>query len=309
MVCGSFGDRADKHQVKVSRATIIRRAKEQSCYIETKPKKVHDREVITNYAGELIQHDASIHNWSPYADTKWYAITSIDDYSRLAVFADLFETENRWNNILAVESAVLTYGVAQKYYADQHSIFRFVKKRDSQWQKNVLETDGIDTQWRMVLKDCAIEPIYALSPQAKGKIERPYRWMQARVVRRCAQDRVIKFSETRQIFREEIERYNSRQIHSTIKEIPIIRFEKAVKNGQTMFRPFHVPEPFQSSKDIFCLRMNRVVDSYRKISVGNVKITVPKVPPKYTVELRFWFKGELTGTQLFKLGDLPVVRF
>jgi len=26
---------------------------------------------------------------------------------------------------------------------------------------------------------------YALSPQAKGKVERPYRWLQDRIVRTC----------------------------------------------------------------------------------------------------------------------------
>lgn len=312
----------DVHKIHVSTKTIIRRAKEYDCYLEPRIKKIHDREVITNYVGELIQHDSSHHQWSPYVDAKWYGITSLDDYSRRILFGDLFEVENRWNHILASESLILTYGCPQKYYADQHSIFRFVEKRDSQWKKNILETDAVDPQWKQTLKECGVGVTYALSPQAKGKIERPYRWLQARVVRQCARDRVTKFTDVRQIFRDEIERYNNRQVHSTTKEIPAIRFERAVNNGQTMFRPFRVPEPFQSSKDIFCIRATRVVDAYRKISIANFKITIPKVPPKYPVELRmipdyekqiveirFWFKGELVGTQIFKEQDLPIVQF
>ena len=31
-----------------------------------------------------------------------------------------------------------------------------------------------------------VDVIYALSAQAKGKIERPYRWLQDRIVRTCA---------------------------------------------------------------------------------------------------------------------------
>lgn len=312
----------DAHKVNVSTKTIIRRAKEYDCYLKPRAKKIHDREVITNYVGELIQHDSSHHQWSPYADTKWYAITSIDDYSRRILFGDLFETENRWNHISSSEHLILTYGIPQKYYADQHSIFRFVEKRDSLWKKNVLETDAVDPEWKQVLKDCGVGVIYALSPQAKGKIERPYRWMQARVVRQCARDQVKKFTEARQIFRDEIDRYNNRQVHSTTREIPALRFERAVKNGQSMFRPFRVPEPFQSSKDIFCLRATRVVDAYRKISINNLKITVPKVPPRYsvelrmvpnhehhTVEVRFWFRGQLVSVQTFKEQDMPLVRF
>jgi len=162
----------DAHDVSVSTKTIIRRAKEYGWYIEPRTKKIHDREVITNYAGELIQHDSSHHQWSPYIDTKWYGITSIDDYSRCILFGDLFEVENRWNHILALESLILSYGCPLKYYADQHSIFRFVAKRDSQWKKNVLQTDDVDPQWKQVLKDCGVGVTYALSPQAKGKIER-----------------------------------------------------------------------------------------------------------------------------------------
>ena len=68
---------------KVSLSTIINRAKANGFYL-TKPKrKVHDREVITNYPGELIQHDSSHHQFSKYAN-KWYLITSLDDYSRLS---------------------------------------------------------------------------------------------------------------------------------------------------------------------------------------------------------------------------------
>ena len=312
----------DEHKTDVSTKTIIRRAKEYGCYLEPRMKKIHDREVITNYTGELIQHDSSHHQWSPYVDTKWYGITSLDDYSRRILFGDLFEVENRWNHILASESLILTYGCPLKYYADQHSIFRFVEKRDSLWKKNVLETDAVDPEWKQVLKDCGVGVIYALSPQAKGKIERPYRWLQARVVRQCARDHVTTFTDAREIFRDEIDRYNNRQVHSTTKEIPAIRFERAVKNGQTMFRPFRVPEPFKSSKDIFCLRATRVVDAYRKISINNLKITVPKVPPHYpvelrmtpdhekqTVEVRFWFSGQLVSTQIFKEQDLPIVHF
>ena len=68
---------------KVSTPTIINRAKRGGFYQKKSKRKAHDREVLTNYVGELIQHDSSHHKWSPYADRKWYLITSIDDCSRL----------------------------------------------------------------------------------------------------------------------------------------------------------------------------------------------------------------------------------
>ncbi len=48
------------HQ-KVSLPTIIDRAKKHGFYLKKPKKTAHDREVITHYIGELIQHDASHH--------------------------------------------------------------------------------------------------------------------------------------------------------------------------------------------------------------------------------------------------------
>jgi hypothetical protein len=59
-----------------------------------------------------------------------------------------------------------------------------------------------------------------------------------------------------------------------------------VKEGKTVFRPFALPAPFTSLKDVFCLTETRVVDAYGKISWQGRSIDVPKeVPPKATVEL------------------------
>lgn len=71
----------DKYRQIVSSPTIIDRAKKNNFYMQRKPgKKIHDREVLTNHVGELIQHDSSYHLWSPYAPKKWDLITT---YRRL----------------------------------------------------------------------------------------------------------------------------------------------------------------------------------------------------------------------------------
>ena len=57
-----IGDQIYKnHSFKVSVPTIIKRAKENNFYFPKKVRKTHDREVLTNYPGELIQHDSSFH--------------------------------------------------------------------------------------------------------------------------------------------------------------------------------------------------------------------------------------------------------
>ena len=132
---------------KASLPSIITRAKTAGFYVMKKEKKAHDREVLTNYAGQLIHHDSSHHRWSPYAGNKWYLITSLDDYSRYILYAKLVEKETSWSHIAALESVILTYGLPASYCVDSHSIFRFVQGRDSFWRKHYSLTDEVDPQW------------------------------------------------------------------------------------------------------------------------------------------------------------------
>lgn len=311
-----------KYRQKVSVPTIIDRAKKNNFYFPRKERKSHDREVLTNYVGELIQHDSSWHKWSPYVEEKWHLITSLDDYSRNLLYADFVERETGWDHILALESTILRYGLPYKYYVDSHSIFRFVQGRDSFWRKHYKVTDEADPQWKQVLNDCRVQITYALSPQAKGKIERPYGWLQDRIVRTCARESIRTVHQAREVLKAEVSRYNNHQVHSTTGEIPSLRFQKALDEKKSLFREFKVPPPFQSSKDIFCLRAERVVNPYRKISFNNLEFKLSGVPIRETVqlrivpdkdgglaEIRFWCKNKLVGIQKVKNEDLNLVHF
>jgi hypothetical protein len=312
----------DNYGQKVSLPTIIDRAKKNGFYIPRPDRKTHDREVLTNYVGELIQHDSSYHRWSPYADEKWYLITSLDDYSRLLLYADFVVKETSWEHIVALERVLLTYGLPFSYYVDSHSIFRFVQGRDSFWRKHYKVTDEAEPQWKQVLNECQVKVIYALSPQARGKIERPYGWLQDRIVRTCARENVHTVDQARRILMKELNRYNNRQIHSTTAEIPALRFNRALQESRSLFRDFMVPPPYQSTKDIFCLRAERVVNPYRKISFNNLELKVSGAPIRGTVqlrivpdrrsglaEIRLWYNNQLLGIQKVKNEDLNLVHF
>jgi hypothetical protein len=312
----------ERYRQKVSVPTIIKRAKEHDFYLSKPKRKAHDREVLTNYVGELVQHDSSEHKWAPDAGRKWHLITSLDDHSRLLLYADFVERETSWDHISALESVVLRYGVPYAYYTDCHSIFRFVQGRDSIWRKHYLVTDDIDPQWKQVLRECRIDPLYALSPQAKGKIERPYGWLQDRIVRTCARENVTTISQAREVLQSEKHRYNNRQVHTTTGEIPMMRFRRALREKRTLFRDFEVPPPFRSTKDIFSLKAERVVDQYRKISFNNLEFKLEGVSVRDRVqlrivpdvghglaEIRFWCEDRLLGIRKIKSDGLNLVHF
>lgn len=308
---------------KLSAQTVINYARKWDFYVERPKKKGHTREVLTDSVGMLLQHDGSLHQWSPYAKTqdgkpqKWTLITTLDDHSRKLLYAELFERESAWAHILALESVILRYGVGLQYYSDNHSIFRYVAHRDKDGlsaanYQRLLSTDDAAPQWKQCVEATGMKVKYALSPEAKGKIERPYRWLQDRIVRRAAREHARSIADVRELLAQEVDRYNNRQVHSTTREIPAKRFERALKEGRSCFRTFDLKlavPTVKSTKDIFCLRTERKVDGYGQISLAGNKLSVPGrpaersnvilhiIPGKHLSEIRFLKNNVVLGYQ------------
>ena len=161
--------------------------------------------------------------------------------------------------------------------------------------------------------------VFALSPQAKGKVERPYRWLQDRIVRTCCLEKIGDIDGARFVLFEELDRYNNHQVHSTTGEIPSIRFERAIAEGKSLLRPFSIPKPYSSPKDVFCLREQRVVNAYSRISLHNHEIQVPNVPlrvavdihmipdfVKKTMEVRIWLHDQFVHSLTLTLEGFRV---
>lgn len=308
--------------IKVSLSTIIERAKTLGCHRPRPKGKPHSREVITTAIGALIQHDASLHRWSPYAEAKWTLISSLDDYSRKILFADFFEQETTWSHLQASETLLRRYGLPLQYYVDSLRVFRFVRSRDSFWYKTVLKTDEVNPQWKQALSLLGVDIIYALSPQAKGKVERSYRWMQDRIVRTAAREKLTTLEQLRSVLQHEIYLHNHHRVHSTTGEIPHVRFQRALSAGQSFFRPFALPAPYTSPKDVFCLRETRTVNAYRRIELYNTTIPLPKVPigqeveihlvpnlDRASLQLRFWWDNHMVHSLVYPISQFPRVHF
>ena len=172
------------------------------------------------------------------------------------------------------------------------------------------------------MEECGVKVTYALSPQAKGKIERPYRWIQDRLVRTCYRENIRNIQEAQLILNDLVQKYNYRIVHSTTGEIPYVRFQRAMREKRSLFREFRIIPPFLSTKDIFCLRIERMVNSYRKVSINNLELKVPSAPLHENIQLRispdkesgvsevrFWHKDEFLGMQKVKNSELNLMHF
>ena len=313
----ALADRLKKKGIQVSTTTITKRAKALNCYRPRKKKAVHDREVLTQSIGDLIQHDASLHKWSPYAEEKWTLITSLDDYSRMLLYADLVKEENTWVHIQAAQSLMQTFGLPMRYYVDNLRVFRFVQHRDSVWRTHHLATDEVIPNGnRSYASSTWVSSMHYLRrPRARWSgltvgckigLCVPVPW------KRSLPSKIPAPSS-----KEEVHRYNYHQVHSTTAEVPAIRFANARNAGNSLFRPFALPKPYKSVKDIFCLRVTRTLDGYRRISLDRHVIEVPKVDvredvelhlvpdfPRYILEVRIWFNDRMVHSV-----NLPLKEF
>jgi len=123
-------------------------------------------------------------------------------------------------------------------------------------------------------------------------------------------------TQAQKILNQEIYRYNYHQVHSTTQEVPYFRFQRALKEGVSLFREFSIMPPYQSVKDIFCLRLNITINPYRKVSINNMVFKVNNATPGEQVnirlypinnglsEMRFWCNGRLIDIQRAKNQDL-----
>jgi hypothetical protein len=245
----------------------------------------------------------------------------LDDYSRFLLYAQLVERESSWAHIQALQSIVVKYGTPLAFYTDCHSIFRYIKGRDQLHHNFTKFTDDVDPQWKQVMNDCGIKPIYALSPQAKGKVERPFGWLQDHLIRTCIRENVKDINHAQRVLNYERELYNYKQFHSTIKEIPSKRFNSALEAKKSLFRSWVIPKPFLSLRDIFALRTKRFVDNYHSITIRNLTVKLSDVEPTYPVdirvyilaqdfyEFRFWYNAKLIKVIRQKIKDFLPVHF
>ena len=122
--------------------------------------------------GELVQIDGSPHAWLEERGPRCTLIAFIDDASGRLQYARFEPAETTRAYLHGLRAYVARYGRPVAFYSDRHSIFT---KHDPE--------DPTPTQFERAVRQLGIEPILALSPQAKGRVERSFQTMQDRLVK------------------------------------------------------------------------------------------------------------------------------
>jgi len=126
--------------------------------------------------GELVQMDASIHNWLEGRGEELVLITMIDDATS-RVMARFYPSGTLEAHMDLLERWLRWYGRPLALYTDRHGIFRPQEKGQP-----VADREA-KTQFGRALDELEVELIMAHSPQAKGRVERSFGTAQDRWVK------------------------------------------------------------------------------------------------------------------------------
>ena len=125
--------------------------------------------------GELIQIDGSPHAWFEDRGPRCTLIVFIDDATGRLTALRFVPAETTRGYLEALRSHILEHGRPLALYSDRHGIFR-LNAKDAQ------SGDG-KTEFGRVAARLDIASIHALTPQAKGRVERANQTLQDRLVK------------------------------------------------------------------------------------------------------------------------------
>ena len=122
--------------------------------------------------GELVQIDGSPHDWFEGRGPRCTLIAFIDDATSRVMQARFVPVESTQAYLSILQDYVTSHGRPAALYSDRHGIFT---KHDPE--------DGEPTQFQRALEALEIAGIQALTPQAKGRVERLFQTLQDRLVK------------------------------------------------------------------------------------------------------------------------------
>ncbi len=185
--------------------------------------------------GMLVQIDGSNHPWLEDRGPKLTLLIAVDDATGTVAQAAFRTTEDTRGYLVLLEGLVRQWGIPLALYSDRHAAFKYNAR-----QKPVpVET----TQFARVMRALGIQQIFALSPQAKGRVERMLETFQDRLVTELRLAGASTIDQAKELLQEFLPRFNA-------------RFAVAAEQPETAYRP--VPAELSLTETI-CIKDTRKV--------------------------------------------------
>ena len=123
--------------------------------------------------GMLVQMDGSYHRWLGEDGPQFTILFAVDDATGCVPGALFCDHEDTSSYFLLMQGLIRRRGIPLALYTDRHAVF----KHRSEYQPA-----GTPTQFGRAMEELGTQLIFALSPQAKGRVERTAGTFQDRLV-------------------------------------------------------------------------------------------------------------------------------
>src|SRR6187200_3261794 len=172
----------EKEKIALSRPTVrtILRQGGIAAVRKRGVKRHYKRRERKAQEGDLLLWDGSPHRWFGDQAGEWSLMAVVEDATGALLHGVFALEEDAQSYLICLRQIVLEKGIPLALYMDRHGIFR---RNDEHWiLQEQLAGEQTPTQVGQALRALGIKPIFALSPQAKGRVERLFNTLQDRLV-------------------------------------------------------------------------------------------------------------------------------
>jgi hypothetical protein len=203
----------------------------------------------------------SPHHWFG-KEAGQYNLTAVIDDATGALLHGVFTfEEDAQSYLICLRQILLDKGIPLELYMDRHGIFH---RNDDHWSlEEQLLGEQTPTQVGLALRGLGIKPIFALSPQAKGRVERLFNTLQDRLVQEL---KLAGISTPQQA---------TSFLNGPFKADFNTRFAKSARETQTAWRPL----PKRVDVDRICsFSYQATVGNDNAVRLGGIILDIPPGP-------------------------------
>ena len=199
-----------------------------------RPPKLRVRRQRLPREGMLIQMDGSHHPWLGEQAPPFTLLIAVDDATGTVADALFCEQEDAHSYFVLIQGLLQRRGIPVALYTDRHGVFRHTPGSG---------LPGMPTQFSRAMEELGIQMIFALSPQAKGRVERMLETFQDRLVTELRLAGASTMDQAKEVLQEFLPKFNA-------------RFAVAAEHPETGYRP--VPAELSLAETI-CIKDTRKV--------------------------------------------------
>ena len=225
--------------------------------------------------GAMVLWDGSPHHWLGPDQPACCLMAAIDDATGKLLVARFFPFEGSSGYLWLLRELVKRHGIPLVMYYDRHGSLH---RNDSHWSlEEQLAGRQEPTQVGLALEALGIESIAALSPQAKGRIERLFGTLQDRLIAELGLEGVQSLEAANRFLKVFISRFNR-------------RFAVCPRESEKAWRKL---PPELDLDRMISFRYRSVVGNDNSVRIGGLILDLPPAPHR-----RSYAKAQVEVRQL-----------